>query len=612
VKCRIVQFVPGRRPTDADTRRGLGSSDSVAVVTGEDRDNRTVVLFEVSELPRDAAVEATVSVDGQPLPGWEHRAVALTQYPHQRLELRPERDLRTVDLGFTAGFLRTARVELAVVSDGVTVAGDAASLDVCDVRTLGALYKRLVDRLVTADTRRQAHDAGVGDPGPSYHPWYPVLLIGGDKAALYIDALVADIVGKEYHLTDPRWLLRVGVHLELLTCLGIIEAVRSDVGDLLDPDERHAYETSDAFSDTRQHVDPDSWRDVWARRRICFPRFGSPRLGPVSPVNLMRKKDATLRFLHAHHEDLKHAIELAGPNHFNSQETWQRVFRDAERAVMRQAARAFPELGFLPPPTRELVLWQRLGFAGQQGIYPTACNQYRASMNAVAEWAQDSGLMVHAGIQCVPPEASLLEALVRDPRRVAVLQRQDGLGPRITVSEPALTSEPTIDEVERLLAEIPVFRMLSPDDVHALALSARPLFLGPTQRFVVEGAEGTSLFVVGEGEVEVRLRKADGTDWLVEVMGRGEIIGEMALLTGERRAATVRSVDESLVFEIGRDQYEPLLLAHPEWLDELAAIMEERLTRRHARLGMSDTATQQTLLARITRNFFGGLEPRNT
>src|SRR6516165_5520727 len=117
MKCRIAQFIPGRRPTDADTRRGLGSSDSVAVVTGEDRDNRTVVLFEASELPRDSAVVATISVDGEPLPGWERRAVALTQDVHQRLELRPERDLRTLDLGLTAGFLRTALVELEVVSD---------------------------------------------------------------------------------------------------------------------------------------------------------------------------------------------------------------------------------------------------------------------------------------------------------------------------------------------------------------------------------------------------------------------------------------------------------------------------------------------------------------
>ena len=535
---------------------------------------------------------------------------ALTPDARQRLELWPERDLAAADLGFRAGFLRAARVELRVMSDGDVVAGDEAVLDVCDVRTFGTLYARLVDRLVKPDTRRQARQARVSDPGVRYHPWYPVLTIGGDKAALYTEAVVADIVGKEYHLTDPAWLLRVGVYLELLTCIGIVEAVRPDVGDLLTPDEREAYETSEVFAEIRERINPEGWREVWGKRRISFPGFGSPRLGPVSALNLMRKRDATLRFLHVHHEDLKHAIELAGPNHVNSQETWQRVFRDAERAVMRQAGRAFPELGFLPAPARELVLWQRLGFAGQQGLYPTACNQYRASMNAVADWAKAHGLMDHAGPECVPVASSLLDAMIREPPRVAVLQRQDGLGPRLTVTEPAAAAEPTTEEIERLLAEVPIFRMLSPADVHALALGTRPLLLGPTQRFVIEGREGTSLFLVGEGEVEVRLRRSDGTDWLVETMGRGAVVGEMALLTGERRAATVRSVGETVVFEIGREQYEPLLLAHPEWLEELANIMEERLARRRVRMAEVDGASSQNLLARMTRSFFGGSDPR--
>jgi len=606
VGCRFVPFVPGRRPTDEDKRSGLGSSDCVALVTGEVRDNRTVLLFELSELPRAVSVEAKISIDDRPLPGWEHRPITLTQSGRQRLELLPGLDLADVDLGFSQLFLRTARVELHVLSHGVVTAVDEASLELCDVRNLGTLYKRLIDRLVRADTARQARSARVADPGVQYHPWYPVLRIGGDKAGLYTEALVADIVGKEYHLTDPGWLLRVGVYLELLTAIGIIEAVRPDVGDLLQSDERAALQRSDTFREIRRHINPEGWREVWAHRRICFPRFGSPRLGPVSALNLMRKKDATLRFLHVHHEDLKHAIELAGPNHFNSQETWQRVYRDAERAVMRQTAHAFPELGFLPTAAREVVLWQRLGFAGQQGVYPTACNEYRASMNAVADWAKVHGLMDHAGVQCVPRGASLFEALVHDPHRVEVLQRQDRLGPDLTVTEPAAAAEPSIEEIERLLAEVPIFRMLSAEEVHTLALGVRPLFLGPTQRFIVEGREGTSLFLVGEGQVEVRRRNADGTDGLVETLGRGQVVGEMALLTGSRRTATVRSVDESLVLEIGCEQYKPLVLAHPEWLEELAAIMEERLSREGRESSLRD-APSLTLLAQITRNFFGGL-----
>lgn len=606
VHCRIAPFVPGRRPTDEDTRPGLGSSDNAALLTGGGGKNEAVVLFEVSELPARARIEATVVIDETPLPGWDGRKIQLTSQSRQRLRLQPELDMAGVELGFPAAFMRKARVELRVVRNGSTVATDAASLDVCDVRNLGSLYQRVLDKLVAPDTARQASAAGVANPGAAYHPWYPVLKIGSDKAALYTAALVADIVDKEYHLTDPAWLLRVGVYLELLTCIGIFDAVRNDVGDLLAPDERAALEESDVFAEIRPHINSRAWRRVWGLRRITFPGFGSPRTGPVSVLNLLRKREATLQFLHVHHEDLKHAIELAGPNRFNAQETWQRVFRDAERAVMRQAAKAFPELGYLPPPARDVVLWQRLGFAGQQGVYPTACNEYRASMNAVADWAKTRGLMDHAGPECIPREASLLEALTYNRSRVAVLQRQDGLGPSLTVSEPVVVSEPTVEEIEQLLSEVPIFRMLSADEVRALACGTRPLLLGPTQRFVVEGAEGTSLFLIGDGEVEVRVRNEDGTDWLVERLGRGEVVGEMALLTGEPRCATVRSVEETVVYEIGREQYEPLVRAHPEWLDELATVMQKRLTRRGARLAeLSAEPRPQPLLERIRRNFFG-------
>lgn len=608
--CRIVPFMPGRRPTDEDARPGLGSSDSVAMITADAADenasdaNRAVLLVELDDLPRGAHLDVTVSVGAEPLPTWSHRRVEPTGDARQRIVFRPNQEFAGADLGFTAGFLRQARVEVLVVAGAQTLAADTTVLDVCDVRNLGSLYKRVIERVVVPDTARQAAVAGVENPGFAHHPWFPVLHIGGDKAALYTRALVADIVGKEHHLTDPAWLLRVGVYLELLTCTGIAEAVRGDAGDLLEPDERMAFESADALAEVRGRIDVDAWREVWSMRSISFPRLGSPRLGPVSALNLLKKRAATMRFLHVHHEDLKQAIELAGPNHRNSQETWQRVFRDAERAVMRQTATAFPELGFLPAPARELVLWQRLGFSGQQGVYPTACNQYRASMNTVADWAKARGLMDHAGPECVPVEVSLLEAYTKDRARVASLQRHDGLGPSLEVEEPLVAAEPTTEEIEQLLHEVPIFRMVPPDDIHALALGARPLLLGPTRRFVIEGQEGTSLFLVGEGTVEVRLRKDDGTDWLVETMGRGEVVGEMALLTGELRSATVRSVDETVIYEIGRQQYEPLLRSHPEWLEELAAVMEERLSRRRERIAEMADERSDAMIDRIRRTFF--------
>jgi len=114
------------------------------------------------------------------------------------------------------------------------------------------------------------------------------------------------------------------------------------------------------------------------------------------------------------------------------------------------------------------------------------------------------------------------------------------------------------------------------------------------------------LFLIADGEVEVRRRNLDGSDWLVETMGRGQVVGEMALLTGETRSATVRSVDETIVYEIGLHQYEPLLRAHPEWHDELAAVMAQRLERRATRISeLEATSRSEALLQRIRRSLLG-------
>jgi CRP-like cAMP-binding protein len=604
VRLQIVPFVPGRRPTEEDAYPGLGSSDNAALVVRHEEENRATILFEVEGSPKGASVEATLSVDGEALPGWRGKNIDITERTRQQVSFAPNVDLANVDLGVTAGLMREVVVELNLVHDRSTLAHDELTIFACDADLLGLLYKRIIDRLLTQDTAAQAERAGIGDLNVAYHPWFPVLTIGGEKAAIYNEALVADIVQKADYLTDPSWLLRVGVYLELLTCFGIIEAVKAEFGDLLSPDERVAFETSPAFKAIRDRIDPAAWKEVWGLRQIAFPGFGMPKAGPVSLLNLLHKKEATLQFLHAHHRDLRHAVELAGPNTFNAQETWQRVFRDAERAVFRKAADCFPELDYLPAPARGLVMWQRWGFSGQQGLYPTACNQYRASMNEVADWGAKHGLMNHSGSECIPREASLLEAYTHDRRRIPILQRQDGLSPDLTINEPVRDRVPAVREIEDLLREVPILTMMSDEEIHTLALGARPLLLGPTQRLLVQGYAGTSLFVIAEGKVEVRIRKPDGADWLVETMGRGEVLGEMALLTGAmNRSATVRSVDETVVYEISRQQYGPLLKAHPEWVDQLADVMEQRLARRRIRAA-AERDRHDSLVERIRRNFF--------
>jgi CRP-like cAMP-binding protein len=675
--CRVVPFVPGWRPVDEALHPGLGSSDPAALVLGENTprqlENVAYVLFDISGCgDRRLEFDVTLSFIGpdgshecDPIPGWDRqpvRAVAFDVGAGGKVVLReadlradgggrialafsPEHDLlpgrgwawgqldRTLRDGATGAedpytfghlFGQQVRVELRVTEYGIPVAGAEARVLVCDAGRFGSLYRRLVERLVAPDTNRQASACGAPDPGMAFHPWYPVLEIGGNKAELYKRALIADIVEKRRNLTDPGWLLQVGLYLEFLTFLGIAEAVREDVGDLLTPSERSAFARSPWFADVRDRINPTRWREVWRLRRIAFPARGVPRTGPVSVQNLLGKRRATLAFLEAHHDDLKHAIELAGPNHHNAQETWQRVFRDAERAVLRMTPAAFPELGFLPAQVREFVLWHKRGQLGLEGslrvatpmtrllgdhdgLFASACTQYRRSMNAVAAWSKERLLMDFTGDECIPREASLLETRIARPAQVALLQQRDGYEKGLDMPvELPVGYERATEDLSRILDEVPIFASLTDEERRELARTARPLRLGPLERLVVQGQEGTSLFVVVEGAVEVLLRRDDGRDLPLDTRVKGSVIGEMSLLTGEPRAATVRAVTGATVYEIGKRQYEPLLRRRPELLDELAAIVEQRLREQTERLHAYDTDRERRAIRDRISQFLNG------
>src|SRR3954470_1562650 len=570
----IIPFQPGRRPTDEARHPWQGSSDQVAFVHAGAR-NRCYLLLKIDGKPelratvngREREFAPAAFIDGELRPaalGGDHPYV---------LALDPDEDFEC-DYGFAQRW--TQRVE-------VTVNEASARLDAYDLTGFGTLYARLVQRLIKPDTERQA-------PGlpHAYHPWFPVLLIGSHKAELYTRALIGDVVHKRHNLADPGWLVRVGLYLELLTGLGIAEAVRPDVGDILTPAERAA---ADGWSDLE--LDAEGWKRVWDLREIDREK---PRLGPVGALNLLNKRRTTLEFLHVHHEDLKRAVALAGPNHTNAQETWHRVFRDAERAVLRQTPDAFPELHHLAPEVRRFVLWHRRGHLGlrtvlrvpaplarilgdQDGLFASACNQYRASMNHVADGPRQRQLMDHAGTECVPRQVSLLEAHMTQPSRVSLLQRRDGYDSENLKVGAALPPEytPPLGDLADLLAGTPLFAILTPAEIDVLAKTARPLTLGPLERIIVQGQPGDSLFVVVEGAVEVMLRRDDGSEINLGTRPHGTVLGEMSLLTGDPRSVTVRALDGALVYEVGRPQYAPILAARPELVDALERAMEARL-----------------------------------
>lgn len=554
-----------------------------------------------------------------PLHKRPNAAVAGYHWKDLPLELRARTPDGDDPFTFANLFHQRIRVSLSLVSEGTTVSYDHIDVEVYDAGRFGSLYARLLDQLVAEDTAAQIRTLGIHDLHAGYHPWFPVLTIGMDKAMLYLHAIRQDLSQQRRNLPDPVWLVRVGLYLEMLTCLGVFEAVKDEYPNLLTPAERRAFETSPAFAKVREKLDVEAWKKVWALRKIVPRGTDLLSTGPVSFSNLMRKQKATLAFLHAHHEDLKNAIELAGPNLDNAQETWHRVFRDAERAVLRNSLAAFPELGWLDNKQREFAMWHQRGqfgsyalpefftgaFGDQDGLFPSACRQYRKSMNEVAEWARDKSLMDHTGNECIPRTASLLEAHMRgDKALIDALQRRDGYGSGLEADDPAsVQAEPQVADIVAILRRVPVFKPLTNREVDKLAHRARRVIYGPHDRIVIQGDRGASLFVVDTGFVEVLVRQPDGHDIAVATLEPGAVFGEAALLTGVERTATVRSMGESVLYEISKQALQPIIESRPQLVVELSLLMA---SRKAALRDQQHEAENQGLASRIRRFFLGG------
>jgi hypothetical protein len=564
----------------------------------------------VAALPPEALLPA---VDGAPGYAWD------TLDPTFRERVTDGRDPFT----FSQQFHQRVRIDLELRSPSRALSRQSSEVEIFDLARMGSLYSRILDRLIRKDTELQAKALSAPDAHFQYHPWFPVVAIGMDKAGLYVRGIRQDLGRQQRNLPDPAWLVRVGLYLELLTCLGIFDAVHADHPDLLTPEERRAYLDGARYERARAAVDADAWRAVWALRRMEPRGTDAFSAGPVSVLNLRRKQLATLAFLHTHHEDLKRALELAGPNPGSSQETWHRVFRDAERAVFRNARVAFPELGHLEASQRELALWHQRGdlklfgrvavpgaltglFGDQDALFPSACRQYRASMNDVARWARAKGLMDYTGAECIPRNASLLEAtMAGNQALVASLQRRDGYEPSLESEDrPFEASLPTHDQVLTLLERVSTFRPLMERERERLARSARRIVAAPLDRVVVEGQPGASLFVVASGELEVLVRDESGADVAVATLEAGSVFGEIALLTGAPRAATVRAVSDAVLFELGKPALAPIIEARPQLVLELSMLMAARQVESRERTSKVPEV-KEGLASRIRRFFFG-------
>ncbi len=135
--------------------------------------------------------------------------------------------------------------------------------------------------------------------------------------------------------------------------------------------------------------------------------------------------------------------------------------------------------------------------------------------------------------------------------------------------------EPVENPVERakeLLNKVEILAPLSNWQDQLLSQKAEWLRYGWPEKIIVEGGTDAALFIVAEGSVDVLVRQEDGSDLkITEISSDSDpIFGEMSLLTGEPRTATIRAREDVLVCKISKASIHPMLRSKPAVLKELS------------------------------------------
>jgi small-conductance mechanosensitive channel/CRP-like cAMP-binding protein len=126
-----------------------------------------------------------------------------------------------------------------------------------------------------------------------------------------------------------------------------------------------------------------------------------------------------------------------------------------------------------------------------------------------------------------------------------------------------------------ILRHEPLFSCLSEDQINVLLSEANATHFGRGEALIEEGTEGDSMFLMLQGSAQVSVMK-DGSLIRVGVLRKGDCFGEMSLLTGEKRTATVRADKDCEVLEISKPVMGELLRESPECLDQLSALLAQR------------------------------------
>jgi len=320
---------------------------------------------------------------------------------------------------------------------------------------------------------------------------------------------------------------------------------------------------SDQFPDAKYgRVTGITWRSTFMHladgRRLMIPN----RLVTSNPV-LNHSKPAGPK---------RHVIELQVD-----------IRVPSDRAISILLGEAFKisrEKGFAPSPEPSVLLSQ----LGQDAAF------YKVRVYADPDEFEPE--TAHALIAAAMHRAMLRHGMPAPPYQVEMVPAPEGEG------------EFGECEVREALHHVSLFSgALNDQQFTTLKNYCSVLDIPKGRTFIRQGDTTASMFVIMEGAARVVVEKADGETQDVAVLAGGEVVGEMSLMTGAPRTATVTAITPMRAIEIAKPAIEDLLKTSPELLQRFSHVLAERQRELAALHNVRATETEGDLLSKMKKFF---------
>jgi small-conductance mechanosensitive channel/CRP-like cAMP-binding protein len=200
-------------------------------------------------------------------------------------------------------------------------------------------------------------------------------------------------------------------------------------------------------------------------------------------------------------------------------------------------------------------------------------------------------------------------------RRAGITLSRPASANFVTIEEEAHRARQNARDLENRLAaleSVPLFAALTAEERERLAPGLVRAPFAPGEAMVVQGREVHDLYIVTRGAGDVRISVGDAPPRVVSRISAPDIFGEMGMLTGEPRRATVIAVGETECWRLGKEKFREVLEERPAIAEQVSRILAARQVElAAAQEGISEEtrrhrieAAHGTLREKIER-FFG-------